>query len=711
MTLGDYVSGLALLVVTVGAVVVATVIVVRRRFSFLVGAPRAVAFGVIATLTLIAVHLVPGILGILSRGSVVASAALALLIASRFPRESAVPTDEQHENQTAPSRRWDIVLAGLAVAAVVLYTLAYLRAAAIFPTTGTDALDFHLPRVARWIQSGSVWGIHQFIPNLAQGNYPNNGDLMFLAATLPWHNDAFVRFVPLPFLALAGIATYAVAIELRAPRPAAAIFAALALATPAVLEPAARDAMPDAVMIASFGGGILFLLRHARTGRLSELVLAGLGLGIAFGTKWYGVSSVIAVLAVWLVAMLLARRPVPEVFRHGLVLVATISLAGGFWLLRNVVASGNPIFPAKVQLAGLTIFDAPHDRARELGGFTIVHYLTDGHVWREYLLPAFRRTLGLSTLLPPLAVALALVGSAARRAARRGGHFLYAARTDIRPDPRLLTVAVCAFVLAAVYAITPYSAFGPEGRPVQTDANTRYLVPALLVAAPVVAAGSALLSARARLVLEIAALAAIMDALRHGLGIGLTATAEIVALVAVAAGAVLVLRRLLTHLEGGAGRMLAATCIGLTIVAVMTAGYEDQRRFNHHRYIGADRALDPVVRHARSDHRVGLAGVWSIYGIPPVWPAFGPRLGNHVTYVGPFVRGMLRRYTNCSSFAARTRRDRLDLLIVGRGFPQPRHHVFAQHCARLAGFREVTHSERLILFRASPRQKHPTPRR
>ena len=31
---------------------------------------------------------------------------------------------------------------------------------------------------------------------------------------------------------------------------------------------------------------------------------------------------------------------------------------------RNWVESGNPVFPVKLEVAGVTIFDAPYDRVR-----------------------------------------------------------------------------------------------------------------------------------------------------------------------------------------------------------------------------------------------------------------------------------------------------------------------------------------------------------
>ena len=49
------------------------------------------------------------------------------------------------------------------------------------PSRDIDSLTFHLPNIGRWIQSGSIWRIDQFVPLQANGNYPHNGDLVFLS--------------------------------------------------------------------------------------------------------------------------------------------------------------------------------------------------------------------------------------------------------------------------------------------------------------------------------------------------------------------------------------------------------------------------------------------------------------------------------------------------------------------------------------------------
>ena len=95
---------------------------------------------------------------------------------------------------------------------------------------------------------------------------------------------------------------------------------------------------------------------------------AGLGLGLAFGTKWYAVPAVAVVVVVWGRHGCWRDGPPAAPRRDGRGLVGIVGCVGGFWLLRNLVESGNPFFPVKVSPFGVTLFDAPPDIERSSTG-------------------------------------------------------------------------------------------------------------------------------------------------------------------------------------------------------------------------------------------------------------------------------------------------------------------------------------------------------
>jgi len=696
MPLEDYLVGLAFFAGTWAAVLAAAVLLVRRRLGHLAGAPRLLALAVLATGGIIAAHLLPGMLGVLSRWAALFTALVLLAVVSRVrairsrPEAARAPISES----TWISR----AAAAVAVVALALWVGAWAWIASVQPTMKIDTLTFHLPNIARWIQSETFWQVDQFVALLSHGNYPENGDVVFLSVVLPWENDAFVQLVNVPYLALCALAVYGIARELRAPSALAVLAGAVFTALPAMLFTAQGGAQTDLVMYSTLGSGILFLLRHSRTGRVSELALAGLALGLAFGTKWYGVSSVAVVLGVWAIAGLLARRGPSVVARQGAALTGLVALAGGFWLVRNWVVSSNPLYPVKVELAGLTLFDAPRDSIRECAGFTIANYLGESDVWRRYLWPAYEKWLGLPGLFiaAGLAAVVALALALRRSAASRGV-----------PSGEVIALAGCAILLALAYSVTPYSALGGEDQPALAGFNTRYLVPAFVAAAPLVAWCAARIG-RLRVALELLALAAVADGIRRGFDVpgSLVLKVGIALVLAVAAAwiAVAIARRVRPAIR----LPVLAALAGIAIAAVVGLGYARQQDFNEGRYRGMEPAFDWVLRNAPAEHKIGLGGAWGIHGVAPVLPSFGPRLENDVAYVGETIRGQLGEYRTRERWAEAIRRGGFDLLIVGTKGYRPENtrkcyvpgaesdeHVWA----RAEGFPVLARSDRLTLYR------------
>jgi hypothetical protein len=676
MTFGDYLTGLVFFVVTLGAVCAAATVALRRTYTHLSGAPRALAWALLATFALISAHVLPMALGVLSRGTVVVSA-LGILVAALLLSPAAKATTPPERRAASEDGTAALVISCLTALGLGVYLLAVLRSQLFVAPTGIDWLTFHLPNVARWIQTGTLWQVDEFVPDLSFGYYPNNGDVVVLSTVLPWHNEFLAHFAMAPYLALTGVAVYA--------RAAAIAAACLLVAVPAVAVPALVTTLVDAVMLASFGAGVLFLVRHFRTGRRSELVLAGLGLGIAFGTKWFGVSSVVVVLAVWSAAALIAGWGPGLLARRGAAVLGLIAGSGGIWLLRNLVESGNPVFPVKVAPFGITIFDAPRDLVREKVGFTLFDYLDQPGIWRHYFFPQYGHFLGIAGIALAVAIPLvALLLLAWRR------------RPDLPRRGVVVAGVACAALLVTAYMATPYSALGTRDRPLSAGYNTRYAVPALLISAAILA-WSAQRVRRAAVPFQLAVAVAVVDGMLIGANPRAQDLAFAVAMLSVAAAAVIGFRRARLEIAKRPSPRLAVVVVALILVAA--GGDLVQHRFNENRYRGNDPTVDWLLDHAAGGQSIGLAGDWTVNGISPIYPAFGPRLENHVAYVGHFERGMLRRYGSRTAFLDALRKRRYDYVVVGRGIP-PKPRVKQERWAWAAGYRPVVTSERLALYRS-----------
>jgi hypothetical protein len=263
-----------------------------------------------------------------------------------------------------------------------------------------------------------------------------------------------------------------------------------------------------------------------------------------------------------------------------------------------------------------------------------------------------------------------------------------------------LALCACAALLVVVYLVTPYTAGGREDAPILIAANTRYVVPALVVAA-VLTAWVAGESRRLRTPIELALLVGVIDGIRRDLAPARWAAGLSVLVLGALAVAfwlhrtgrlrAIVPRRRVTLALAGAG-ILAS---GSVAVAV---GHEVQQRFNDDRYLGLDPTVDWLLANAPPGSRVGLVGE----GVGKVvFPAFGARLDNRVEYVGPFVDEMLRPYTTPDGLLGAVRRGRYALVLVQlRGAHRPGLSVRQVGWLRDAGWAEVARGPAEVLLRA-----------
>jgi hypothetical protein len=639
------------------------------------------AVSVLAIVGLEAVELVPLACGVLTRGTSVLAAVLLLAGVAIVVQRRSVSGEGADERPVRPrARPFPTPSTGLGALALLItgaVWLAWMEVAVTAPVQSADALNFHLPGAISFIQSGSLWHVTQYLVGQAQGNYPQNGDILMLAAGLPWHSLAFVRYVDVPLLAIAGLAVYATARELRAPTGPAALAALALLAIRPVVEPALADVMTDPCFLAGFAIGMLFLVRHGRTQARGDLVLAGLGLGIAFGTKWYGLTDVPALVIVWAILAWQRGGHVTPVLKDLGVVVACILVGGGVWLLRNLILTGNPVFDYRLSVFGLTILPAPPDQLRARIGFSLAHYAGHLDVLRHYVWPVFRQDFGLTGLLLVLGALIAPV--------LRG-----------RSRHRLGMLAGGALLCALAYAVTPYSAQGFAGAPTLVAVNTRYGAPALVLTAPLLAVVIGRLRCL-RLPLELVLLVLIALNLHHYLW----TSAGRVFVNAVALAGLLVLFGLARLLPRWGLVVRPRTIQNALILAcgcaVAVAAYHYQRVLAGRPYAPADATIDYVLTHAPTSTRIGVTGIWTAQGVEPVAPMFGPRFGNRLGYVGPFVDHRLEQYTSRARFVAALQRDRYRFLEIGRGIP-PVPAPVQMVWARSAGYAPVAQSPRLILM-------------
>ena len=549
-----------------------------------------------------------------------------------------------------------------------------------------DSLWYHMPFAVDMVQSHSITGLHYTETVFTNWFYPQNSELLHAVGILLTERDTLSLFINFGFLAIAFLAAWCIGRPYgRGHLTVVAAAVVLECHTLVVREPGAakNDLVAAALLLASAailvnawrpsrgwrgGRGVEDSPWTARSAPLLPrqdprasnpsgnwpIAAAGLAAGLAVGTKSTAVAMA-AALTVAVIALAPAGRRWAAV---GWWFVPAL-LGGGYWYLRNLIVVGNPL----PQATGLGPISLPHPERLQQGrpDFSIVHYLTDTGVWREYFGPGLDQAFG---ALWPLVTAAAIAGALVA--------VLWGRDRVLR-----WIGAVAVFGLFA-YLFTPLSAAGAEGAPVGFGINIRYAIPALLLGLTLLPLalpmgrsetgqnGAAATRQRWWIWATLAALllalvlsnrsdAVVRDPARvFAIGLALL-------LVVVPAGLLLARAR-------GAGRGVLAGGFAFLALLVLAIGYPLQRDYLRDRFAAGSEIpglqLDRAYQWARGleDTRIGLAGTTAgflQYGF------YGTDLSNRVVYLGEQgPHGAFNAIPDCTSFRAAVNAADLDYLLT-----------------------------------------------
>lgn len=516
-----------------------------------------------------------------------------------------------------------------------------------------DSTWYHLPFAAWFAQTGSVTGLLQTDPlKLAVWYYPLNSELLHALGMVVFGNDVLSPLLNFGWLGIALLAAWCIG------RPfglaaATLLGAALALNSDMMLAQAG-NAPGDVAALACLLAVVALLFTGAETragddggsvqglpaGR-GPLAIAALAAGLAIGTK----VTMLAPVAVITVGLLIASRRRSEGQRAAIWL-GGIAIGGGFWYLRNLAHSGNP-------LPWITLGPLPGPSQEPLyprPAHSIAEYLADRHAWSHYFLPGFAETLG------PLWFAVLFCALAGTCLGLRRRHGLLV---------RIAALAGLATLVTHVF--NPISASGPDGGPFGFASNLRYAAPGLAIGLTLLPLCETRWMAR-RVILP-----------TYGvlLAVGAVASTEWVqpnlpAAAAIGVGAVLVPAWLLS---GRAARYRRVALAAL-FLAVTIAGFAVQQHYFDRRYLaGAAPPLDNPG--FRATPQWGLIQTWAldqhgmkigIVGVPAAYGQYvfdGADLSNEVRYVGePGAHGGFTSIKSCRRWRQRVNDGRFNALVI-----------------------------------------------
>ena len=522
---------------------------------------------------------------------------------------------------TTRERGVDIAtLIALAIAAVAVFHFAAdVRPKLSTGMTGFDSTWYHGPFAAGFFQSGNTWDLRFIAPQFLAWFYPANAEIFHADGMLAFSRDLLSPLLNLGWFVGCLVACWCIGRPYRV-APWSLALGAIALSLP-VLSDQAGEARNDIV-------GTFFLLAavavavNAWAARADEqrglptgaLVLAGLAAGLAAGTKLNFLLPA-AVLVVGLSFVAPAGGRLRALAAAGLAALA----GGGYWYLRNLAHSGNPL-PWFDRLGPISL-PAPDQALGGREGHSVLGYLTDSSVWSDWLLPGLHGGL---TILWPLLLGLSLAG-------------LLLCVFSSRGSSALRLAGLVGLAAAVAWLIAPTSASGPEGMPRGFESGLRYLAPALVL-------GLAVLPA------------ALLPRVARWRGSP------------IAEGA----RSASEHMgEGRRDRTRGPrVTAALALLAATAIGYPVQRHYLQNRYANptfATPGLNAAFQWARSvsDSRIATTSTRQ-------YPLYGTDLSNRVQYIGeerphggfvpPSTCSQWRRLLNTGDYDyAVASRDRIEL--------------------------------------------------
>ena len=671
MSFGDYLFGVVGLAAVAIPMALAAVRLRRVLLPGWEGAPARLAEAVLGVALLTVLLQLLGAFGILVP-AVLIVASLAIGLGLWFGVRGDLPV---HSTEKAPRTEATDANRPPAPAIPLPQTLLALAAAAFVAAhwaTGLqdvwgrgmltfDTLWYHGPFAARIADTGSVWGMHFIDPLYLNWFYPQNSELLHAAGIVLFNRDIFSPLVNFGWLGVTLLAAWCIGRPYGV-APLSLTGVAIAMDTgPMVPREAgtpATDTVPVALLLAAAAILINAWAMRSANGEgsrqraapswapLGALLVAGLAMGIALGSK-LTISGATAAMAVGVIFIVPPgiRRKAFGVFLAGVVATA------GFWFLRNLIHSGNPL--PWIRHIGPIQLPGPNRGLEGRDDFTVAHYILSNpstSLWRAYFLNPIENLLGPLWFL--------ILGGAA------GGAVLAVWRPR---SPAVRLAGAVTIVAAIAYLFTPLTAAGPEGHPLAFGINLRYLTPGLALGLALLPLEPRIVPVRLRLPLIVGGLIALFFTSHYsdanvawkGMFASIPWAALIgIVLIGAPVGLALLARR---------RAMLAGLAGAVLVLAIAAVGWAKQDDYFAHRYGRAEDfrfQLDDAVRWAKptSNLRIGVAGTSGAYN---QYGFYGDDVSNYVQYVGRHLpEADFRTIENCPDFRRAVNDGHYDYLIT-----------------------------------------------
>jgi hypothetical protein len=285
-----------------------------------------------------------------------------------FSKQDEKPAGEEALSVTA-----------IAGALIVLVFMASLIITAILnPRFDHDPLTYQLHFAAAWLKSGGVSIVPTPFGDPSQAYGPSLVSMYYLWLIAPLGTDMLAQTGQWAFLILAVLAACGLASELGAKKDWSWTAGVLMFTAP-LLVYEGRSALDDLAVAGFFTGAMYFFLRGIRRGQGADFALGLLSAGLMAGCKYTAVPLILLLTPLAAVAAFKARERRLTAWPLG---IAGGVAGGGIWYIRNLIISGNPVFPIRVSIGGNELFPGLYGREEMMAW---VFHQEGAHAWLNIL--------------------------------------------------------------------------------------------------------------------------------------------------------------------------------------------------------------------------------------------------------------------------------------------------------------------------------------
>ena len=244
-----------------------------------------------------------------------------------------------------PARPVRLLLGGLQIASVIAF-LVPLLTATILPIIAYDAISYRLPVIAQWLDAGRIAWVSSDDP--VRNGYPLGVEAITALIAAASGSLRFAGTTSYLFVAAAAAAIVWLA-RVCDVRPVVARAAAASF----LLVPMLILNAPSGYVDAAFASACVCLFCTASLCVASAapwvFLAAGMATAHVLALKGTGLPFAVLIVGLCVLRALIQRRS-PSL--HALGAFAFAAVPGLFWPLRNVINTGNPLWPIRLSFAG-----------------------------------------------------------------------------------------------------------------------------------------------------------------------------------------------------------------------------------------------------------------------------------------------------------------------------------------------------------------------